>query len=283
MNNFLRKRNERRINPPPSRNVVNGSGGQFNLRAGMGLKNQIATGAFGVCAAGLISAFAPSARAEFVFSIFSGVSIVEDNDLTLHQPGEDLTFHDVSYKTQDFKGPFYYGARLSYFLPKHSNWGFGLEFFHSKMYLQTDDSVRVTGQRGGANVDQTEKIEGTITAFSISHGLNILAADVIYRWQFGQRGHGVAGRFQPYVGGGIGVAIPHVESTIKTVSFEEYQLDGPAFLGFAGVNFDISKHWGVFAEYKISYVDLGSLDVPGGSYEVSPLIHHFVAGVSFKL
>src|SRR5262245_2427777 len=81
--------------------------------------------------------FTPSTHAEFVFSIFSGLSMVEDNDLRLHQPGADLTFHNVSYKTKDFKGPLYYGARLSYFLPKHSNWGFGLEFFHSKMYLET--------------------------------------------------------------------------------------------------------------------------------------------------
>jgi lipid A oxidase len=258
-------------------------GGKSTFGADMGLKNRVSSRVFGICAAGLISGFAPVARAEFVFSIFSGYSIVEDNDLTLHQPGADLTFHDVSYKTQDFEGPFYYGARLSYFLPKHSNWGFGIEFFHSKMYLQSGDSVQVTGHRGGANVNQTEKIDNTIRAFSISHGLNILAADAMYRWQFAERGHGVAGRFQPYAGGGIGVAIPHVESVIGTVSFEEYQVDGPAFLGFVGVNFDLAKHWGLFVEYKMSYVDLGSLDVPGGSYEVSPLIHHFVAGISFKL
>lgn len=230
-----------------------------------------------------IAGFSPALRAEFVFSIFSGVSIVEDNDLRLHQPGGDLTFHDASYKSKDFQNPLYYGARISYFLPKHSNWGFGFEFFHSKMYLETGDTVRVTGDRGGARVDDSEPINNTITAFSISHGLNILAADAIYRWQFGERGHGLASRFQPYLGGGMGVAIPHVESTIGTTSFEQYQLDGPAFVGFAGVNFDLAKHWGLFLEYKFSYVELGNLTVPGGSYEVSPMIHHFIAGVSFKL
>src|SRR5438309_1817458 len=79
------------------------------------------------------------------------------------------------------------------------------------------------------HVNGAERIDNTVRAFSLSHGLNILAADVIYRWQFAQRGHGLAGRFQPYLGGGIGVAIPHVESTIGATTFEEYQWDGPAF------------------------------------------------------
>ncbi len=225
---------------------------------------------------------APAARAEFVLSIFSGASLVEDNDLRLHQPGANLTFHNASYRTQDFESPFYYGARLAYFLPKHSNWGFGLEFFHSKMYLETGDSLQVTGSRAGVDVNDTERVNNTITAFSLSHGLNILAADALYRWQFGEQGRDFISRLQPYVGGGIGVAIPHVESQIQNVSFEEYQLDGPAFLAFVGVNFDLAKHLGLFVEYKFSYVELGNLEVPGGSYEVSPMIHHFIAGLSVK-
>ncbi len=250
--------------------------------------NRIGTKKFGQLAAAsavglyLANGGVCSSRAEFVFSIFSGGSIVEDNDLTLHQPGTDLTFHGASYKSKDLKGPFYYGARLSYFLPEHSHWGFGVEFFHSKMYLDTDATVHVTGTRGGAPVDGSERVDNTVQAFSISHGLNFLTADAIYRFFLDQPGKSFLGRFQPYLGAGIGVAIPHVESSIGNVTFEEYQLDGPAFIGFTGVSFDIVKHWAVFAEYKIGYVELGDLEVPGGSYEVSPLIHHFIGGVSFK-
>jgi lipid A oxidase len=230
----------------------------------------------------LLRNLAVSAHAEFVLSIFSGLSSVENNDLTLHQGGDTLKFHNVSYKSRDFESPFYYGARLSYFLPQHSNWGLGVEFFHTKMYLETGDTVQVTGSRGGVPVNDSERIDNTIHSFSISHGLNIVAADAIYRWFLGNPGHDFLGRFQPYVGVGAGAAIPHLESNTTGVLFEEYQLGGPAFLGFTGVNFDIVKHWGIFLEYKFSYALLDDLTIPTGSYEVSPMIHHFIAGVSFK-
>jgi lipid A oxidase len=58
--------------------------------------------------------------------------------------------------------------------------------------------------------------------------------------------------FQPYVGAGIGVSIPHLESNTTGMLFEEYQIGGPAFLGYVGVNFDLAKRWGLFVEYKFS-------------------------------
>lgn len=75
--------------------------------------------------------FAATARAEFKLSIFTGFALSQDSDLDLHQTGgTDLTFHNVSFKGRDFETPPFYGARLLYFLPNESHWGFGAEFFH---------------------------------------------------------------------------------------------------------------------------------------------------------
>lgn len=250
-------------------------------RASDGLTRRAVPALLGL--AGVCAATGPvESRAEIVLSLFSGLSLVENNDLDLHQPGADLTFHDVSYETRDFNNPLYYGARIAYFLPKQANWGFGLEFIHGKMYLETDQTVHVTGHRGGVPVNGPERIDNTVQHFSVSHGLNVLAADVIYRWFLGERDQDFLGRFQPYLGGGLGVAIPHVESNIGGVEFEEYQWDGPAYLGLAGLNFDLARHLGLFIEYKASFVQLDDLQVPGGFYEVNPLTHHFVTGISFR-
>src|SRR5207249_4959650 len=108
-------------------------------------------------------------------------------------------------------------------LPQQSHWGFGVEFFHAKLYLNGGDIVRVTGSRAGLSVNASERVGSTIDSFSISHGLNFLTADVIYRWFLAERGKGLAGRFQPYIGAGIGAVIPHVESEIGGVSYEKYQ------------------------------------------------------------
>ena len=90
------------------------------------------------------------AKAEVEFSIFTGVALTQDSDLDLHQrAGTDLTFHDVSFEGRDFSAPPYYGIRALWFPSETSHWGFGAEFFHMKMYAQTDDTVKVTGRRDG--------------------------------------------------------------------------------------------------------------------------------------
>jgi lipid A oxidase len=223
------------------------------------------------------------AQAEIVASVFGGAAITEDNDLRLRQSGgTDLTFHGVSYQGKDFETPPYYGARLSYFLSRESHWGFGLEFFHAKLFLNAGETVHVTGIRGGVPVDGNEPVNATIDAFSISHGLNFLTADAIYRWFLGERGKEFLGRFQPYVGLGAGAVIPHVESSVGGVSFQEYQWHGPGVQAFVGMNFDLTRYLSLFFEYKFSYADLDSLSIPGGSISLTPWMHHLVTGISVR-
>ncbi len=227
--------------------------------------------------------FVPSARAEFDLSIFTGVALSQDSDLDLHQSGgTDLTFHDVSFEGRDFETPPFYGARLLWFPAQDAHWGFGAEFFHIKLYAQTGDTVHVTGQRNGIGVDDNERIDDTIGQFSLSHGLNYALADVVYRWQPGNRGEDFLGHLQPYVGLGLGAAIPHVESEVNGKFHEEYQFHGPGVQGLAGVNVNLTKHWGLLFEYKFTYANLDSLDIPSGSIEVTPLTHNIVAGLTFS-
>ncbi len=229
------------------------------------------------------SSFAARARAEFDLSIFTGVALSQDSDLDLHQTGgTDLTFHEASFEGRDFETPPFYGARLLYFLPNESHWGFGAEFFHIKLYAQTGDTVHVTGTRNGLGVDDNEPIENTVQQFSLSHGLNYALADVVYRWQPGERGEDFLGHLQPYVGLGIGAAIPHVESEVNGNFHEEYQFHGPGVQALAGVNVNLTKHWGLLFEYKFTYANLDSLEIPNGSIEITPLTHNIVAGLTFS-
>ena len=224
-----------------------------------------------------------AARAEFQLSIFSGVALTPDNDLELKQTGgTDLTFHDVSFEGRDFETPPFYGARALYFLGEDSHWGFGAEFFHVKLYAETDDSVHVTGARNGIGVDDHERIGNTLQQFSLSHGLNYALADVVYRFFPGPRGPGFPNCLQPYVGLGIGAAIPHVESSVGGNFHEEYQVHGPGVEGLVGVNLDLTRHWGVMFEYKLTYANLGELEIPNGSIEVTPLSHNLVAGITLR-
>jgi lipid A oxidase len=80
---------------------------------------------------------------------------------------------------------------------------------------------------------------------------------------------------------GIGAVIPHVESTVGGVHFEEYQLHGPGVQWFLGTNFDLTRHFSLFLEYKLSFADL-DLNIPGGTITLTPWTHHFVTGLSFR-
>ena len=227
--------------------------------------------------------FSPVAKAEVELSIFTGVALTQDNDLQLQQSGgTDLTFHDVSFEGRDFSSPPYYGLRALWFPSEDSHWGFGAEFFHMKMYANTGDTVSVTGRRNGVGVNDNEQIDDTIESFSLSHGLNYALGDIVYRWFPGQRGEDFLGHLQPYVGIGLGAAIPHVESNVGGTFHEEYQLHGPGVQALAGMNIGLNRHWGLMFEYKFTYANLGSLDIPGGSIEVTPLTHHLVTGLTFS-
>ncbi len=216
-------------------------------------------------------------------SIFTGVALSQESDLRLEQNGgTDLTFHDVSFEGRDFNAPPYYGVRALWFPSEDSHWGFGAEFFHMKMYGETDATVHVTGRRSGAPVDAKERIDGTIQSFSLSHGLNYALGDIVHRWKPGHRGEDFLGRLEPYLGIGLGAVIPHVETTVDGRSHEGYQLHGPGVEGLAGVNISLAPHFGLMFEYKFTYANLDSLDIPGGAIEVTPLNHHFVTGLTFS-
>jgi lipid A oxidase len=238
-----------------------------------------------ICLASLLLSglIASGARAEVQLSIFTGVALTQDSDIDLHQAGgTDLTFHDVSFEGRDFETPPYYGFRALWFPTDASHWGFGGEFFHMKMYAETDDTVRVTGRRDGVPLNDTETIDQTIQSFSLSHGLNYALGDVVYRWMPGRRGEDFLGHLTPYAGIGLGLAIPHVESEVNGSFHEEYQVHGPGVQGLAGMNVALTRHWGLMFEYKFTYANLDSLDIPGGSIEVTPLNHHLVTGLTFS-
>jgi lipid A oxidase len=229
-----------------------------------------------------------TAHAEFVLSGLSGFSSAFDSDLNLHENnGTDLTFHDASYHTKDFaEDAPYYGARLTYFLSRESHWGFGLEFLHSKVFLDSDKSLHVTGTRDGSPVNDTESVGDTIADFHCAHGLNYLTADTFYRFFLGQPDSFIH-RVQPYLGAGLGITIPHVVVQLPNEpGFEDYEFGGLGVQAIAGLSFDITKHIQLFTEYKFTYADLDKLDfsngVTSGTISFDSMANHLVFGASYR-
>jgi lipid A oxidase len=232
-------------------------------------------GLLGVAFAPVILAFASIAHAEWRVSVYGGASYTFDSDVKLKQPGgTDLTLHDVPWSDESFKSPIYYGARLGYWF-NDSPWGLALDFTHAKMIANSGDVVEVSGSRAGVPVSGQEPVGNTFSNLQISHGLNLLTLNGLYRLRppIG---------IEPYAGLGLGVAIPHIETRTGTVETQGYELAGPAAQALIGIDAPVYKGVSAFVEYKLTYARISGDLEGGGTLDVNPWTNHFVFGLSYR-
>lgn len=187
----------------------------------------------------LIFLMVTPAAAEMEVSVYTGFqsaphSRVKGDDPTGIGPFNFL----AAWKGESFDMPPYYGLRATWW--RTERFGFGVEFNHAKVYA--DDATLASS---GFNI------------LEFSDGLNILTANAFYRWPSPER------RWTPYVGAGLGVSIPHVESQTTGARTFEYQLTGPAVQLVAGVSYELNGKWAIFGEYKGTYSQ-NEADLDGG-------------------
>lgn len=202
---------------------------------------------------------ARAAQAEVTLSFYTGYqtaphSRVEGNDGT-----SDFSFLS-EWEGRPFEAPPYYGIRATWW--RNANLGFGAEFTHTKVYAS----------------DETRADNG-FDRLELTDGLNIITANVLYRWP----GQWASGRVTPYLGAGLGIAVPHVDITPtggqKTF---EYQFTGPAARWMAGASYAINDTWSVFGEYQGVYSsNKGDLE-GGGEWESNIITNAINIGVSYN-
>ena len=87
----------------------------------------------------------------------------------------------------------------------------------------------------------------------------------------------------PYLGAGLGISVPHVEARSPAAARDtsEYQFRGPVGEVRAGVNWRVSEHWPIVAEYEGTYADLDVDLKGGGSLQSGTVMNAIDLGVSF--
>jgi lipid A oxidase len=225
------------------------------------------------------------AQGEIFASVYGGMVNTEDSDLHYKQGSTDVTFHDVKWDDESFKGSLYGGYRLGYWFDHAPHWGISAEWIHAKMVADLNQNVSVTGTRGGLPVNTTEPLGNSFDNLQFTHGHNFGLLNVHYRWFLTEpESDSFLSRLEPYVGLGAGFAWPHVEvdTVSPTTSTAEYQLPaGFACQGFAGVSLRLAKYVSIFTEAKLTYAQL-DVDLPGGSLETEPFSEHIVVGLSIN-
>ena len=173
-------------------------------------------------------------------------------------PGS-TSFH-VGWDGKPFQMPPFWGARVTYWPDRWENWGFAVDFAHSKVYAQLSGGVATV----------YDKLEFT-------DGLNLLTANALYR-------HPTDSRFTPYAGVGAGIAFPHVEVTFdaSTTTTYGYQLTGPTVQALVGTDIAITDAVSTFLEYKFNYSwNTADLD-DGGTLETNIINNQFIIGLTYK-
>lgn len=220
--------------------------------------------------------------AETSISIYTGTSFTRRSDLHVTQSStaSNATFEDVAWKAKPFTPAPYYGLKASHFLESNPKWGVSLDFTHYKMYADTARSSIVTGQWNGAPVDTSAPLGQRVQRFEISHGVNMIALNVLYRWS--DPAGSVPGRLQPYVGGGPAYYLLHPESTINNRSFSGgYQGSGLGIQVLVGLHYPVTRQLGLFAEAKFN-AGKARMDVADGQADTPVRSVHGIAGASWS-
>lgn len=215
---------------------------------------------FALAVAAAATLTAVSAQAETELSFYLGAQSAPHSRITGTDPGnsvsEELDFL-AAWEGKSFTPPPYYGYKITFW--NQSGFGWGLDYNHAKVYA--DDATRE--DNGFSRLEFTD-------------GLNLITVNAYKRWD------NMWGDFTPYVGAGLGVAVPHVDIESEGGKTLGYQVTGPAAVLIAGSKYDLGDRWALFGEYKFSYTqndaDLGS----GGSIKTNVLTNALNFGLSFK-
>ncbi len=205
----------------------------------------------------MIALVAPAfVAADVQLSFYGGAQSAPASDVSIRDPQIGSADFEQDWDGRSFEAPLYYGLRAT-------NWqtptfGFGLDFARNKAYPPSGS------------------LPAGFSTLEFSDGLNTLTVNAYRRW------NDAIGEVTPYVGGGLGVAVPRVEVSNGTSETIGYQLTGPAATVVAGASMPINDQWSVFGEYKGTYssntADLDS----GGTLETDVITNAVNFGVSFN-
>jgi opacity protein-like surface antigen len=216
-----------------------------------------------------------AARAEVIVSLYTGTSHTRASNLRIEQPSTatDVEIGGVHWEPRPFEDAPYYGIRVGYFPDSAARLGGGIDFTHYKMYADTDRMVAVRGTWNGVPINQRDPMSARVQNLEISHGVNLTALNLNYRWP--------GERWQPYVGGGLTGYWPHAEGLINDTSVGgDYQFAGHGFQLLAGAQYGILKHVSLFAETKF---DRGRLEIdldPNVRVTTRTRTLHAIAGIA---
>ena len=219
------------------------------------------------------------AFADWTIGAFLGGSWTRDTSLTLTQPsaGTDVTLTPIHYAGKPFESPPYYGYRLAFF-PNCGWFGVEGEFIHLKVFVDTARAATADGTVRGAELTGPVLVSSIVQRFSISHGVNLLLVNALFRHQSQEHTNGDGPRWVVVARAGAGRTIPHPESSIDGSSFETYEWGAFAIQGADAVELRVGGTVYLTGEYKLTRT-VQDVTIVSGTARTPLVTQHLGGGV----
>jgi hypothetical protein len=214
----------------------------------------------------------------WMVTAYLGASHTISNTVTLARPELDtqLSLAGVDYRSRSFESPQYYGLRFGRLVTNRV--GVEVEWIHLKAYAETEPQVAARGRLNGQALDASVPLGSIVDRLSMSHGLNFLLGNAVLRQPIGS-----ADRPRAWLEarGGIGVTVPHAESSIAGTYREQYEYGAVGGQLALGAHVRLTSHLGAITEYKFT-VSSPTIDVAGGTASGRFTSHHVTAGLAWR-
>jgi hypothetical protein len=225
----------------------------------------------------------PAADAQWYVAGYLGANHTMPATVSIDQPslGTSLEFDDVTFVARPFTSPQYYGLRVGHLFGDERRWGLEFEWFHPKVYAETERAVHVTGRSGGASIDTTTRMDTFVQHYAMSHGMNFALVNVVARRPLGATGT-TASRLALMGRAGAGPMLPHAETTVGGRSREQYEGAGVGFQLAGGIDVRLAGWLSAIADYKFSHAR-PEITIVDGTGRMSANVHQVTFGLAFGL
>ena len=183
---------------------------------------------------------------EFSVGAFGGKAF-HSNEEAKFNAGEGTGFGVVTAGGVNLNDSPTFGAKITaWHLPRQYKWQpqIGLELDYTNFTADLDPQT--TGGSGTSFTPGFEVVSVTFTR-PVDIGVNVLAANLLFRYPIWATPEMPQGRWYPYIGAGVGVQRSHLSDSVASHQETSYS---PAIQGMVGLKFFTFRNFALFGEWK---------------------------------
>lgn len=208
----------------------------------------------------LLAATGPAAAGETQLGFNLGWNQTSSSDVQFTGPGGvDFNVENIPWQGLSLPGDGgapYYGAHVTYWFSDGPGWGVMLDYTHAKIRAVPEATVALTGNTGASGVAPGDyAVSALFDRLEFTNGISFVTLSAMYRFQ-------PHGKFQPYLGVGGGISIPHVEVTGAALSALptsfSYEIGGVTIQALAGVDVPLNSTFSLYGEFRLNYTPVNA-------------------------